>query len=73
MNRRHVALALGGAHCDVNYSSFWRILVGGHLLRPPHGMATQKRFDFPLRPLDGRRGMWTSGYSMRGRAHITAS
>ncbi|HWM18707.1 MAG TPA: hypothetical protein VNO51_03395 [Ilumatobacteraceae bacterium] len=29
VNRTQIALASGGDHCDVNYTSFWRLVLGG--------------------------------------------
>ncbi len=66
-------LAAGRADCDVNYSLFWLIVLGGQRFRHPKEMAAQKRFDFRFRPLGARRGAWFTKNSTFGHNRITAS
>jgi hypothetical protein len=61
------------ARRTVNYSLFWRIVLGGHSFRPPKETTTQNEFDFRS-PVGGAlRAVWTSGSSTGGRVRITAS
>jgi hypothetical protein len=73
MGPGRIALAAGRADCEVNYSLFWLIVLGGQKIRHPKEMAAQKRFDFRFRPFGARRGAWISKDSTFGHNRITAS
>ena len=72
MGPGRIALAAGRAGCDVNYSLFWRIVLGCQNVRHLKELAAQKGFDFRFRPLGAPRAVWTSGSSTNGGNRTTA-
>ena len=57
----------------VNYSLFWRTVLGGHSFRLPKESPIQNKFDFRSQVGGALRAVWTSGSSTGGRVRIMAS